>query len=131
MKKSYSQFTFSIEIFLLPSAAKLRQGNVFTPVCHSVQGVPAWGASQHALKPTPPGRHSPGQTPPARRNPTLPSTPMDGHPIWQAHPLPGAGTLPSLGRPPAGRADGYCSGRYASYWNAFLFWFLNLVDSSN
>ena len=38
---------------LLPSATKLRQGNVFTPVCEtvhrgvsvSVQGVSVWGVS--------------------------------------------------------------------------------------
>ena len=39
---------------LLPPATKLRQGNVFTPVCHSVHG----GGVCH-----PPGRHPPGQTP--------------------------------------------------------------------
>ena len=35
---------------------------------------------------------------------------------------PEADNLP--GRHPSGRhpPNGYCSGRYASYWNAFLFW---------
>ena len=42
------------------------------------------------------------------------------------HPLPRADTPSRLGRHPPGRhppspADGHCSGRYASYWNAFLF----------
>ena len=44
------------------------------------------------------------------------------------HPLPRQRTATPLGRPPQaeGRqplppADGHCSGRYASYWNAFLF----------
>ena len=41
---------------LLPSTTKLRQGNVFTPVCHSVHG----GGS---------GRHPIGQTPPPGRWP--------------------------------------------------------------
>ena len=37
-------------------------------------------------------------------------TPTGGYPSmhWGRHPPP---------------ADGYCCGRYASYWNAFLFWF--------
>ena len=56
---------------------KLRQGNVFTPVCHSIHGGGGGlSGSVHA------GIHPPG-------NPTP--------------------------------ADGYCSGQYASYWNAFLF----------
>ena len=42
---------------------------------------------------------------------------------WQAE------TSPPLGRHPPGRqsrppGDGHCSGRYASYWNAFLFIYL-------
>ena len=61
----------------LPSATKLRQGNVFTRVCHSVHGgcLP-----QCMLGYTPLGRHppcrSPGQTPPGQ-------TPSLGR-----HPLP-------------------------------------------
>ena len=55
----------------------------------------------------PPDRHRadtpPGQTPP-RQTPT-----------WQTPP---SQTPPSR-HPPR---DGYCSGRYASYWNAFLFY---------
>ena len=48
----------------------------------------------------PPGRHlpPPGQTPP---------TPLGRHP---------------LGRHPNPPSDGHCSRRYASYWNAFLFY---------
>ena len=47
---------------------------------------------------------SPGQTPLLRRQ-----TP----PMADRHPPP---------------ADGYCSGRYASYWNAFLYIFLRLTS---
>ena len=61
----------------------MRQGNVFTSVCHFVHR----GMSGR----TPPGRH------------------------------PRADTLPP--------ADGYCSGRYASYWNAFLF-LLSLLSAN-
>ena len=49
----------------LPSATKLRQGNVFTPVCHSVHK--GGSASMHAgidpLGRHPPGRHPQGDTP--------------------------------------------------------------------
>ena len=55
-------------------------------------------AGIHPHGQTPPS-HPPGQTTPGR------------HPLGR-HPL-GRYTLP----PPA---DGYCSGRYTSYWNAFL-----------
>ena len=66
--------------------------------------------SQEGVFHTPPplGRHQPGQTPPRQ-------TPLGRHPLWQTPPL--ADT--PLGRQPPLR-DGYCSGRYASYWNAFL-----------
>ena len=55
-------FIFKIDWKYLPPATKLPQGNVFTPVCHSVhRGV------CHIPRPwadTPLGRHLPGQTPP-------------------------------------------------------------------
>ena len=67
---------------------------------------------------TPPGRHTPpGQTP-------LADTPWADTPWAEA---PRADTPP--GRHPPGKhlpsrhpppRDGYCSGRYAFYWNAFL-----------
>ena len=43
-------------------------------------------------------------------------SPGSRHPPRADHP-PGAGSRPEQGPPPA---DGYCCGRYASYWNAFL-----------
>ena len=72
---------------------KLRKGNVFTPVCHSVH----IGGVHPPLADTPLSRHPPGRHPPGR------------------HPCPG---------------DGHCSGQYASYWNAFLFFHRshNLID---
>ena len=55
------QYASSWNSFLLPSTTKLQQSNVFTPVCHSVRrGVSA------TPRPTPSGRHPPGQTPPAQ-----------------------------------------------------------------
>ena len=56
-------------------------------------------ASQHAL----------GQTPPCRPPPT-------GRPPGQTPPAQCI-----LGYTPHTHTGGYCSGRYASYWNAFLF----------
>ena len=60
-------------------------------------GIPPWAG-------TPPGRY----TPRGRYTPLLGRyTPSPGH----VHPLPRTGTLPWS-----------MSGRYTSYWNAFLFW---------
>ena len=58
---------------LLPPATNLRQGNVFTRVCHFVHtGVSA----------TPPGRHHPsGQTLPRADTPWA-DTPLGIHPLW-------------------------------------------------
>ena len=75
-----------------PSATKLRQGNVFTGVCQSFCSQCSQGGS---VWQTPPWADIPRQTPPFR------------------HPLPSA----CWDTPPGG----HCSGRYASYWNAFLF----------
>ena len=87
----------------------LGQGNIFTPVCHSVhrgeylgRDFPPWAGAL-------PGPGTP---------------PWDQvHPLDQVHP-PGPGTPPRDQVPPfrAGTPPpGAVSGRYASYWNAFLF----------
>ena len=95
----------------------MRQGNVFSPVCHSVHRVGC-------------GRHPPVETPKANTPPPWAKTPCADVP-WADIPLPSAcwGThhpLPSAcwdthlpcavhaGIPSA-------SGQYASYWNALLF----------
>ena len=105
------------------------QGNIFTPVCHSFcsQG---WGsASVHAGIPTPLGADPPGPGRPPREQ-THPPGP--GRPPWEQthHPPP-----PRPGRPPkrqkhpprplptpreADSSIRSTSGRYLSYWNAFL-----------
>ena len=80
----------------------------FTRVCHSVH---RWGICLIACWET------------RSRNPLSPGT-RSRHPSLVRHPpgqrqtppRPGADTSPS--RPVA---DDYCCGRYASYWNAFLF----------
>ena len=85
---------------LLPSSTKLRQGNIFTGVCQSFcsQGR---GHLSHWT----PGRYT--HTPPVRYTPPGRSPQAGTH---------SAGTLPGRYTP----HDDHCSGRYASYWNAFL-----------
>ena len=98
---------------------------MFSQACvkNSVHGgrcnTPSGLTGRHPLWQTPPGRHPPGQT-----------TPLGGHPRWQTcrhrprqtH----LGQTPSQAKPPGKPppptpSHGHCSGRYASYWNAFLF----------
>ena len=93
--------------------------------------------SQHALGRGCVSQHGLGrevwQTPPPGRQPRDRHLPLGRHHPWQTPPLadttlgrhhPGQ-TLP--GQVPPGQTcpptDGHCSGRYASYWNAFLFFF--------
>ena len=90
------------------------EGYVSTGVCLSTGG-----AVPDQVPPPRPG------TPPRRVTPPRPGTPPD-----QVHP-PGPGTPPQTrypprpGMPPRTRYTppryGHCCGRYASYWNAFLF----------
>ena len=97
-------------------------GKVFTPVCHSVHR--GWVC----LADTPLGRH-----------PTLGRHPPPGRPSLGGHPIWADTTSRGKHLPPP--ADGNCSGRYASYWNAFLFNILNefytkystsrVIDASN
>ena len=110
----------SIDLLLsltIITVTKLRQGYVFTGVCDSVhrEGVciPACTGADTSQVDTP-GADSPppGQTPPwadtLLGRHFLPSSCRDTHPPVQCmlgYTLPG----------------GHCSGRYASYWNAFLF----------
>ena len=90
---------------------------VFTPVCYSVHrgGLPQCKLGYH----TPGTRHPPGAgTPPWSR-----------HPPDQTPPVPAPlGPAPLGADPPSG--DGYCCGRYASYWNAFLFYLLIFQHNS-
>ena len=89
------------------------QGNVFTGVCDSVHrgrvsasvhvGIPHSPGSRHPpLEQTPPWE----QTPPQSRH-----NPLEQTPPWEQTPPPQE----------AGSGIRSISGRYASYWNAFLF----------
>ena len=138
----FSQLLIRLKSPYLP---KLRHGKIFTGVCQSFcpQGegcLPQCMLGYIPQAGTPPSRqvHTPGQvhtpwqvhpqagTPPCRYTLgryTGPSryTPQQVHTsLGQVHP---PGRYIPLGRysPHAHPHDSHCSGRYASYWNAFLF----------
>ena len=100
------------------------QGNIFTPVCHSVHGGRG-SASMHAgIPPLPP---SPGaDTPPWSRQPPGADTPLGADTTPPRADPPGQ-TPPRTDTPqtrPPQEADSSIrsmSGQYTSYWNAFLF----------
>ena len=82
--------------FITARKRSLGQGNIFTPVCHSVHRA---GLSQCMLgyhHPPPRTRHPPGADPPGTRHPP----PEQSRACWEIRST---------------------SGRYASYWNAILF----------
>ena len=138
------------KVTLLPAATKLGQGNIFTSVCqefcprgggglpqcmlgytiHPPPGparqTPPDQADPPGTRQTPPGAGDPPprtrQTPPDQADPPTPLGAGDS-PRDQADP-PRSRRPPGAGNPPPREAD--CSirstsGRYASYWNAFLF----------
>ena len=88
------------------------QGNIFTPVCHSVhRGAVCLSACWDT---TPWSRHPlPRADTPQSRHPPRADSPLEQTP-------PGDQTPPSPG---AHSGIWSMSGRYASYWNAFLFYF--------
>ena len=126
------------------------QGNIFTPVCHSVhRGVlpqcmlgyqpppdhtpPIPRDHTHPQGPDPPGTRSPQDqtpTPPPGTRPPPPGTtppPRDQtHTTWDQTPTPLGPHHPPGPDPHPREADSSIrstSGRYASYWNAFLLFF--------
>ena len=94
------------QITLLPSATKLRQGNVFTGVCQSFCSQ----RGRRCLADTPPGQTTPPGRPPRQATPG--KTPPPVHAGIHSNAQCMLGYAPTPG--------GHCSGRYASYWNAFL-----------
>ena len=104
-----SQFTENTRITFLPSANEVCEGYLFTRVCHSVHG----GVS----RPYPGGRLrglAGGVSRPIPREEV-------GGSGQGGSPGPGPGVYPSMHRGRPQPPEGYCCGRYASYWNAFLF----------
>ena len=93
------------------------QGNIFTPVCHSFCSQGGRGsASVHAGIPNPPPPdHPPGTTPPQDH------TPRD-YPPGNTHTPPDHTPLE------ADSSIRSTSGRYASYWNAFLLFGCQLLS---
>ena len=114
-------------VHLLPAATKFGQGNVFTGVCDSVHGGGGFCLSA-CWDTTPPRADPPGSRPPqgADQPPYGSRPPFSGSRPPRPDP-PGADTPPGVNPPgpaPPGEADSgirSTSGRYASYWNAFLF----------
>ena len=117
------KFIFS-KCAYLPSATKLRR------LCFYIRVSVHTGGSASVNAGIPPplsrhpawSRHPREQTPPWSRNPHPP--PQSRHPLG-ADP-PGPDTPPPAQTPPKSRhpspgRDGHSCGRYASYWNAFLF----------
>ena len=91
---SYFYFLFLFSTYFYRPQTKLRQGYVFTGVCDSVNS---------GVVPGPRGVLGPGGVP----GPGVPG--------------PGGMGACTPGVPGGDPPDGYCCGRYASYWNAFLF----------
>ena len=89
------------------------QGYVFTRVCDSVNGG---GGLPQCMLGYPPGADTPQSRPPLGLDP-----PPEQTPPWSRHP-PQADT-PREQTPPREADSGIrsMSGRYASYWNAFLY----------
>ena len=107
------------------SQTKLRQGNVFTPVCQSFcsRGVGGVCATHTPLPCMPPGMYTPWHIcPPWHAHPLLHMPPP-------CHACPLATPVPCHAHSPAMHAPCHAcpndmrsmSGRYASYLNAFLF----------
>ena len=82
------------------------EGYVFTPVCQSFCSQGGLPQCMLGCNPPEPGTPPPGSRQPPHQHPLEQTPPRTRHPPDQAPTLP---------------ADGYCCGRYASYWNAFLF----------
>ena len=108
------------EVFYRPQRS-CGQGNIFAPVCHSVHG--GGGCLPQCML----GYHTPWEhTPPPGADPPWNRHPPEQTPPWGRHP-PGGDTPPEQTPPradPPREADSgirSMSGRYAPYWNAFLF----------
>ena len=136
-------------VFIIITARKrsLGQGNIFSSMCQEFcsqgGGVPGqvhplgrytlpW-AGTPPRQVHPPGRYTPwAGTPPGRYTPRANTPPRQVHPLDRY--TPWAGTPPGRSPPPPGQVHPRAgtppgayweiratSGRYASYWKAFLF----------
>ena len=97
------------------------------PTMHWGRQPPWADISQYALGQSPPqadiSHHALGQTLPPGQMATAADTPLgQTYPSmhWGSHPPQADISHHALGQTLPPRADGYCCGRYTSYWNAFL-----------
>ena len=106
-------------ILLLPSATKSRRLCFYTCLILFTGG----GAIQHALQVV--SQHALQQGGACSRGCLL-----WGVACSEGLSAPGGALLwGGCGNPPPPKADGYCCGRYASYWNAFLFCIKSTLDT--
>ena len=127
---------------LLPPANEVFEGYFFTPVCQSFCSEDKEYLGRYPPRQVHPparyllGRYSPQAGTPPRQVPLTPwvdtppqadtplggYTPQAGTPSWAGTPPPRAGTPPGQGTPlPMHAGIQSTNGKYASYWNAFLF----------
>ena len=118
-------------LLLLPPANVVCEGYVFTGVCLSTGGK---GDPPGRETPHPPGKETPlARKPPWQGDPPDKETPLAGRlpTPWQGDPPgketplarrpPWQGDPPARRHPPGKETPPSMCGRYASYWNAFLF----------
>ena len=96
---------FILIIALLPPATKLRQGNIFTPVCHSIHSGACVGRATHTSRPCmPPLPHMPPcHACPCHAHPSAMHTPTTMHTPQQYYDMPVAdkgGGTPACAPPP-------------------------------
>ena len=97
------------------------QASVILSMGGSLAGRPPLWQGEPPSKETPRQGEPPWQgEPPARRPPWQGEPPQQGEPPWQGDP-PRQGEPPPPGRETPLPAIRSMSGRYASYWNAFLY----------
>ena len=114
---------------IITARKRTGQGNIFTPVCHSVHMGVCLSACWDNTTPPPAD-----QAPPRADTPLGPGTPQEQTPRTR-HPPLGADTpqtrhlpLSRHPRPPRSRACRKIrstSGQYASYWNAILLYIVS------
>ena len=120
-------------MFSLPPATKLGQGNIFRSVCQEFCSQGGVAPSMHCRwYPSMPCSRSRGRG----WYPSVPCRFPGPHPggklrgIW---PVVSPGPHQGVSIPACTEADppdGYCCGRYASYWIAFLFYFTFIINVS-
>ena len=109
---SYIFINNNVEIRdFITAATKLRQGNIFTPVCFCSRGGECLG----------PGRRLGGLA--GGVSGPRPKGEVGGSGRGVSRPTARVGwgvSKHALRQTPPPPEDGYCCGRYASYWNAFF-----------